>query len=1298
MDIQPLLRHSHLGLVLAIVYLAFLSAFDLSDAGLLTGRSFSLRTFVDNGNLYSVRVHESYSMEQKRAKISYDLGYDERASLGQVPTKASIYLTDEYNQALLLTEKESNCRSINRSDVFELIFGFKSEIVNQERDVAPDFVVGPAWLIYFLAKHRQELRVMADKTPTVRNIPTRMFSLDYKLRSDSGDESIRFLVQYRLEDSDSDDAVPLRVSMRLTHIWISVDFMQWQSGFESATSGLLGPEISASEASKRNQDESVKLDEFNFARSPSLSRFLDEHKKLRLAGKRDKKSSKFSFMTKFMIGTLTIKSFVSYDGSVDSMRYEIDNSAFGSGVRKQIFNFNLNRLYHLSEKVPKSNNTLDGIIELGIKDKSNALEADNLPDEMTGESRSTFCRIAQIRPLKPTDEGDPIGLSLGELLVGAQDFVYMGRAQVRGIAARVYESFDAQLPIWLDQSMVYDDLAGNQQVRPAGLGLVNPQVFANNILVYVAEHNFDADRPQLLLVEVSTVTKDQFSGELKKRQIEVFEFIWDLVDQSPQADRAIDFFSLKDECSSSSLIRNDGNTLRSSVQVEMLLDSQDQLFDLSSPTGMRNSRVRNFALLASLQRDLQLPASMIYHLESRIVHNNLVDYESEAIVAQAGQLVSVSFKIAPHSKRLVKISYLGTGNRKTSVGQRLKRTKVRSFQSCLLMASHRSASVYFGYDERSQMCCIDLEPIEAAGKPTAFDMFGHNKELEIFRLEHTQIEEESEELSNRNGWLLSTQGRANAVGSQLNLVIGAELARQETALAVRRLKVSSVDGISLDSRRLDYNDRIVGYGLVEQAGLNKRIYAPSASVDLNSAGQESGQTMSQISESQCQAACLADPACRSYSICVQNYETKCVISSLDLKFSGPAMRNSASSAQQLADLALSGAKKGVRRGAIVNLTLDYHLVAQLVVHPNCAIQSKDFLSLFGAPKMTALLSISKERMFLVNGEEQCASLCLERNSQILKQMKTPKAKEDSTALEMIHYKRMSRRFCRGIEFLGRDQVSSGINPVSDTTLAAIDKQVTLSDRMISQYSSEALVGYCILNSGRRDDSRKGDETELRAQFFRRSLKFELLYGRQYGISLRNCQLSDELAKDLAGEFANLNKINEFVSLGNNVQEVLEGDEAKCARICYLHRRRNRIPCKSFDLVVRLDPSRQIYRSYCYLNAITLSQAVAAKRLDLIRTHQSGRNAQVWHYEIHDAFAGVDVFDDTSEQEVIQSFSRTSTGAHKFVSLCIASIGVVSGILLTIIMNKQFIRRPDKFREDTILYKPSGGIEMFFQER
>ena len=1184
----------------------------------------------NNNNSYLLyRIEGSYSAQQERSRIAYEIRNQERlwqAKFSGLPTSGTFF-ADQYSVLLLDNNRRQGCRP---SEFQTLASVSQLELFDLKTPTEELYLAGPVQLLHWLDDHREELREIEGlfNYSEKRNTPTVAYRIKYKsARLQAQDELIEIYVYY--PKNHTQEAVPLEV------LFLAPDAKEVSYQF-----------------SRVQLEQQYSEDFFQLHRQIDSQVVMDLHAVERaagcsLAGSKqrplgpDKIQSRFSFRAHISHSSRdeNFAAFVGYESAIDSLRVDKLDADVASST---ITNFYLRKSYHILKRKGDDKKVLG---KMTAFQRQNELSC--LITETSNPQR--FC------PFQTSD-----------LIAGLGPFVLLGEAKVRGIQAKVYEAYNSTWPIWMDPSVVhYVRSLGSRngfalEVRHSNGG--SPNVILNTVL-YISEGTWSEYRP--VLIEVSKINVRDWTV-MDKTMIEIYDFTWELEQRAPSGQRSDEYFSLADVCSANSVAN------RHFGQVDMLLAAERRLDD-PEPEWLLSKLRRNFALLQAIQSFFDLPVTMVYDLESRLRRSDLVSrsdsYESLAL--------PVSFRTAEHRQLEARLVLCGSGSPKAERKRQLLQLRT-SLRACFLLAAHQRQNTFFAHSTPSDLCYIDLQPESTAlaikdsfgvPNPSAFE-FHEDGSMEVFFVNHTELRQSEDKLTGLAHGRLRLRYLQEL--SKLPLVDTHREGSMDFFIKSMNVFESNekFDSTNDDDDLMRDTNTFAGFGLLESdpstslvvaQKVNENNWQPSDRI----ADQVPGDT--RMSFDQCQAACLADPSCQSFSLCIEAAEVRCLISSHNFK------------TETLARQILRFKDKPSAPRPIT-LNVDELRTVQLRRNLNCELHNKIYANLFSGPTRVSQ-SFLNRRLHPVSGREQCARLCVEQTMRLIREdvnqarllssAALTNHQTDSEAIKsaVADHQRAHSDICRAYLFIDAAE------------LAPLTKE--FQDKVKSRALNESLTqdtsGYCMVG----DRLTKQEQAQLLAskkydlgtatqylKLQRYAFKFETMFERQYNVALKKSLKSyDELLayRDVTehpqmapGQSFEL--MRAFDARNENSQERMLADETKCALVCFSQSWGPWPACRSFDIHVMTANNKSLV--FCHLNSISLLQALKTERFDLIDDHPMG-SVRVIHYDPRPGFIKTE-----TEQAGLLEMARLALMA-KFTpkssigflsSLCIASIALICGLL------------------------------------
>lgn len=1285
----------HLPLSLASILLC---AFGPAHASILDGAhsSFAVQSVVkavyyDVDVTHEIELREVYSIEQRRAK----LWFTSRLSSGakrQTPDLASTFKYDnglparghfvhdlDTHATLQFDEKTQKCTRTDVAQVAKMLHvqhlqQLDSMRADTTRDAATlaSLLIGPTQLLLFVESHANRLGMpKATLGVRVRNVPCLYFKLDWTTQT-----TMIVVHVYYSEAALARDkkAPPMQIVLELHDYSLSIvyDYLEPTPLSSASSSVASGWEFS---------DDYAHDDELMIAPLRGCSAQL----------KPDELVNPFENLRAFAFRTDYAQPYLSFDSareSTVSRRLPVARAFVAYDARLATMRIDTQRLAQVSAKTSPAINSLVGaansarqLIDLDAGRIMHVLERPSAAaDNMAPDAR--VLRRALETQLDGSDDGATQQCQVlrvskyGELahnptvcylLTGARKLAYLGRARVRGIEARLYETpvvypQDAEqqspgqvartraVPLWYAQPLQYTSMnSGNEPLARLSGRPVNEDKARSvySTLVYVA-----ADARNTLLavhmVKLSTATRQVLS----RIEANVHEFTGDLsAVRAPNGDGARELFALTaSACSSSSSSLGNTAQLRLTLE-EALLGGESQL-DSQDLSALAHAESRDLALLAAMQAHLFVPASLVYEIRSNM---------RETANNKAARLLTVSLRVAERPMTSAKLMYIGQG-RPNLVGYAgsVASLLVFSFKECYVLAAHRRATIHFSFDPKMGFCLIDLEPAREPNKPQAYVMGEPAASAEVYLVQHAPEPQPALRP-------VKLDQQLTVLGRQLPLLLASD---HERKFVVARATMH--DESAGAAQRGELGASINGYGFT-QDNLRKD---PRRFKLIYPKRLESGERP-MLTRAQCEAQFLADFACRSYSVCVRaGLELECIASEYDLRASDIEAKFVASNSKVCAI--------DTKQGKV-----------ELTRHANCELHHKDYLRVFEPPR-GVMQSYANRRVYGVSSANECAEMCyrrsvhvMERDAQLLSQwtevlagssewlLDSAQLESHAAELELLHSAGVeqapaSLRICKTFLYMSAANIHMQLGAAFASQVeAAMRRRILRDDKAGEEAPHE---GYCMLNTHLSEheqaelqaaavgDNKHADDDAATKYLMMSAYQFDAraLFEPEYGVRLRASKLDgDEYrayralaasrqtpsggsqSQQAAFQAASgVEPVSErsfelmraaIVSRADNMQELIFAWESKCALVCIAQTWGPWPTCRSFDIEIYMSASGAGVR--CYLNSRTLAAVRATRRQDLIvdakqnavqkvsaDDYDAAHKTQLWHFEPHAGLA------------------------------------------------------------------------------
>lgn len=1099
-------------------------------------------------------LDERYSADQKRARISYQRAIVRNSNQAvRIAVDRGDLIHDAGTGWTL--DVGYYCAEVERADLRLKFIGHPITVLDEIMSKVDSHIVGPAGLLLAVDQMRNKMKMKSIEESKDRNRISVPYVLDIETKSG---ETLSLDVEYdKILLTPGSDPLPSALTFTVLDVSFRIEYTQ--------------PSLLSS-ADMLEEIEAGNLLHDIF----SMRTFAQCSKQLKVEGENLFESTsgmkRFSFRAIHEIKRAQITSqlsyYVAYDQGLDLMRFDIIPRSRGSHVRDQVFSFKMNRMYSvakLDEDDHEPARTNLGYYLLNSKSRKTS----------DGMTLDTQCVVSRIFPAETEKKVSTKPLSLGRLLAGSDRFVYMGKAKVRGISARIYEASDVEPPYWLDPSISILFTDGKVDMREPSTG-ADRKIYLNQIVVvlYFAEtDSTEAPNGALLMVQLSRLVNNRI---IDKQTVELYDFQWDIEDVSPRGDRAVQMFTVADSCSK----RLGFNQY---ARIDLLVEQDQSSLDakqVSLRESLSRAHRRNLAILGALQTDLNLPSTMIYDLESKPITKTFAAME-------------ISFRVAEHTQNLIEFTYLGRGRPEYGKSRRQIVTYRRSFQSCAFSAAHMLASTHFGYEPKTFKCITEMEPppSDTSGNDQFTFALDDDEKMEIYRIQHLEV------AMGKCPWLRGRSLLKNGSmfeGQQLELKDSKS--GQSLKFTIKLVEIDTDDyrsAMTTDSLSIDNlvsETKITGFAIPNGSPQSKNIKSSSAIDDLWSDTSRSGESSlsKDITASTCELACLLDLDCKSYSFCPQILsEQECRTSTLS--FNSPYVLSQLSSALKL------------QRDGPVTIKMSPEstdVEVKLVKQARCDLYNKKYMKLFEKSGRFKV-DLGHHQYKRVSSMEQCAEMCASRNMYQSEDSRSASQPEILGAIDRLtlngsdinelkrNIRLISDSFCRGFVY---------INGKVEAKLGEEIKQQLNDD----QSSMEQYAGYCALEGGLSSSFPPPGTHKGQISVSRYAFRLDLFYEKRLGLRLDGVPYDKTVNEDGSTSVDSANQ-----------QVILKADTNTCARMCFSQEMGPAKGCRSFDIELRSPADGGA--AWCFLNSMTLNDVITSQYYNLV-IDKVPLGTRVWHFE------------------------------------------------------------------------------------
>lgn len=1167
------------------------SSINCNHFDIFESTSFSIKSSISKlvPHLQTPVIHlvEHYSHKQKRARLRYDLNHDQG--------KNQDYFYDGINKVgLLYFQTEQHCAAGDLNTLYEYLFpdsAMAQLIKSLDHGASLDHLIGPARILLLISKYHSQL----VETPNQDEIFVRNHHVsEYQMVEPLGNNndvqiSFYFDKQSLANHKSITQLIPIQVVIifQKSDLRYNIDFYEFKQQQQQNSFHTITDYYSLAIGEFANSQR-VALDLFAFPVSIDCSNLLKHgsttpYKQFDLFESYDLSAIRFSFSLdteQFKSSSKDHKHFLAYDGMIRTMR--IDTKIKADHLTTHIMDFQTNRDYLI---IKKNQEEKCVITHLFI----------HLPNKATSGPES----------------GEETKLS--SFLLGARKFTFMGRAKVDGMFTKVYESCSEKLPLWMSQPTVIKDLKGSYILREKNMSeFVKGKSRKYSIVVYVRDKddNYDGSADslgpiELLLVEIYDLAISRRSSYRKLLMARFYNFIWDLNDSPLDGDKVDELFSSKDSCAESRADKY--------AQVDLLLEEDE--FNLSDKDfgWLESPADRNKAIIAALKESLNLQTVMLYDLESRTRFNP----------KSGKRTILVEARVAEHPHSVQVLNLISDRAMLTPLnlveGSSYKSMTAYSLTECLSLlqdgpTTKSHAFIYFY--EKGKTCLVDLElnssknnmKIEES-KLFKLDM-NFEKGAEIYRVDF----EVDNDIKLANSWLedgkfCSLENRILLLQNLVPADAGVNfLDPNVLRTRIRKAKLRNVNymkKLTSDSSQIQPPaTSFQGFSLPSPDGIQDENY--NSNLVRRAKLKEHNRLGFEINQQVCQAACLEDLSCRSYSICLRATGNDCLLSQLE--FEAPGIKELLTSRDTLK----------LTKGAKVKVPSDPNEV-ELIRDRGCELFNKIYLDLFKKDDQVRknLNSLKIEKVF---SEEECAEKCFDKSIGAIKDIS--KLDEQLKRIKQIDEK-VSESLNQDIVDLMRTKYRKNMAMFCDhffylDSLISNQKKQLLQSMVNVKEQNQNTDHYCILE----DEGITSNSSSASIMFDLELYKFDYLslYGKEYGFRILESQktLPEHEAytkistNNVKASETDLKVMSDFFQQGKNIQLRLKVQPPNCAQLCFTQTSGLWPACQSFDTVLTHHLWDESHDLICHLN--TISMESIAKDDFNSSVHYSKSHIQVWHYE------------------------------------------------------------------------------------
>ena len=1216
---------------------------------------FSALTVVQKGQgKWLMSLKERYSAEQMRAviKLPKSLAASDETHV-DMEAPVTLFHDSSMNLTLMFGLSFQDCQSIESSFVDQVTNFVKyAPVVLPE---IPEYVLGPSKWFLFVRNNFDKLG-----KSTARKMVRNIWCQEYKFRHTLGQNELEMVIYFSESDllASGGNALPIHIDfyqagLNLVSISIyNVKEAQLENGHQG-------------QGAMRSVEQIEEADEFLLRPEIFCDKILQNNNKIPTL--RAHKEA-FSFVNSQLSETQqeetrVMKISAAYHSRLGILQVERQHSQ-GDGAR-ELLDLDNNRRYHVA--------TQDG------QAKGQCLETRIFPS--------------------PRNE-----LDSSSILLGIQEAKYLGRARVRGIEALVYLAPKSNLPLWLEQPLVYHDANFSQMLTwdPTQENCKLAETFYRTVVYTRNSATF-----KLLKMEIWQMRRNRIVQ--KKQVISFFNFQWDVYNDAPKGDKYLHFLSLAKHCALE--FKDSAQEAQNHHFYDTSQLGAQFLIELTKGQGNSVQDCHQLQELAHNERDLSLLASIKenYGLQVSMVRDFLVQ-PVEEFGTDSKDLCRflVSFNLIEHDHKIVDLRRVGRVNYLAGP------TKIYSASSLYRCFMHASddvrQSVYFAFKATSGFCFVS----RSKGEPLArFDE--KNGKLELFQL--MKKPDSAHDLE----WFADSRQSLGEILQRQNSSLRVKYGSDNGELVFKVIRQYSHERTKILN---DLDVQFVAGNKIEQVGL---------------AGQDSPGSKLVSAETlvQCRSGCLVDLACQSYSFCTLATGAECILSNHSFASLTPQLNEAKLAGQRTFELPLDGGAGGMNASAEM---------ISFKQRATCCLYDKNYLDYFQSSK--SFVDVLHDFYLLrVDNAEQCAAysvqLSLRRFQAFSRENRLSLDKlehsigeefDESKAREGVQLIGKMRANAESIHsylsnfvYIDSQQLQSSLKEEElkdmqslasatwdqerqrDPLLGEVASELSFSfnDKTMSNPESE---NYCVFTAKPAESTKfkKLDIEAVRYDF--KPLNF---YEMTYGVGLRRSDFSEEQelalrrlrysfkeSQDPTQELTQKSKLTQdevnhllkIVEKFENNQLALRIDLKQCAQVCLSQSSGPWPSCKSFDFIVQRQNFSRRAVSYCLLNSITMEDAERNNRHDLIETFSS---IERWHYEPRHQFDLNEISALEGQQIFLDSIPiyADDTSHHgKLLTFLLVIVGLANGFLIGIWFGRGFFQQDLKQHSDMVPLEPDPVID------
>lgn len=425
----------------------------------------------------------------------------------------------------------------------------------------------------------------------------------------------------------------------------------------------------------------------------------------------------------------------------------------------------------------------------------------------------------------------------------------------------------------------------------------------------------------------------------------------------------------------------------------------------------------------------------------------------------------------------------------------------------------------------------------------------------------------------------------------------------------------------------DIRGEIQGLGLVQVPGVSRTITEirphpvmdhPGGSVKTDGDGLISKK----VTKRQCSLLCASHFDCQSYSTCGQGNYIECTLSKASL------------ANEELVAKLLEFRRDATTQDGKDGLISLNNQQGKLAVRrdDSCTLTGKSYVDYFNSID-ERLQDFGVSVLLPVVNENQCAQYCAQRNFRAhadnlrrIKQTIDSIGGNGAGVVQSANY-----LHCESYDYIDLiDVIDENVKQqLVQISRESIQVEMEADEKLnviLKENRGKPIGGYCKMSQSSLKSYESPKELSVPARH--NTFKFELFFNRTDGVVLEDTPKSGSLSRVMSelslGNAPTDSELGQqvlaFIKRGDNNQRPTWDDVETCASLCFRQFFWSVWPaCRSFDMIKK--QTSEGLKITCHLNTVSLAQAQALNRTDLIYYAGFRSGFESSHYDLH---AGLDM--------------------------------------------------------------------------